>query len=79
MELLGIKDVTALVSGTAKKDGKVESVSIIYFENKEAADAEWDDVKKLMDEEKDDDSNWVIKKSGSMIYFGTEAGIKAAK
>ena len=79
LELAGINDVTAVVSGTAKKDDKVEHVTIIYFEDKEAADAEWEDVNKYMDDEKDEDSDWVIKKSCSMIYYGTEAGIKAAK
>ncbi len=80
LKLAGIDDVTAVVSGTANKDDKTEHVTIIYFEDKDAADAEWEDVQKYMDDEKDDkDSDWVIKKSGSMIYYGTKEGIKAAK
>ncbi len=82
LKLAGIDDVTAIVSGTAKIDDKVEHVTIIYFEDKEAADAEWEDVQKYMEDDKEqdgDESEWVIKKSGNMIYYGTKAGIKAAK
>ena len=79
LELAGINDVTAVVSGTAKKDDKVEHVTIIYFEDKEAADAECEDDYKYMADEKDEDSDWVIINTGSKIYYGTEAGIKAAK
>ena len=78
-ELAGIDDIEAGVSGT-NKDG--EHVTIFYFEEAEDAAEEWDDVKKYMNDEKADEekeSEWVIDKSGKMIFFGTKNAIKAAK
>ena len=77
----GISDVECVVSGTAKIDGKVEHVTIIYFEDDDAAKAEWEDVQKFMDDSKEDsdETEWVIEKSGNMIYYGTKNGVKAAK
>lgn len=74
LRLLGVDDIDTVVSGT-NKDG--EHVTIVYFEDKEAANDAWDDVKEYFEDKKDDD--WTIKKSGAMIYWGTSAGIKAAK
>lgn len=73
----GIEDLESVVSGT-NSDG--EHVTILYFEDNAAANDEWEDVQNYADDKKDDeDSDWVIKKSGNMIYFGTKAGVKAAK
>ena len=71
----GIEDLDCVVTAT-NKDG--EHVTIFYFEDSKAANAEWEDVKGYF-EDKEDDSDWTIKKSGAMIYYGTSAGIKAAK
>ncbi len=81
MKLAGIEGIDCVVTGTAVIDDKAEHITVIYFDDSKTADAEWEDVQKYMDEEKDDDkdTDWVIKKSGKMIYFGTEAAIKAAK
>ncbi|MBQ8408037.1 MAG: hypothetical protein IJY39_04160 [Clostridia bacterium] len=77
LSVAGIKDVECVVSGT-NSDG--EHVTIIYFEDKDAANAEWEDVQAYAEDEKDDEeTDWVVKKSGNMIYFGTKAGVKAAK
>ena len=77
----GISDVECVVSGTAKIDDSVEHVTIIYFEDADAAKAEWEDVQKYIDSSKKDgeESEWVIEKSGNMIYYGTKNGVKAAK
>lgn len=72
----GIEDLECVVSGT-NADG--EHVTIFYFEDSKAANEEWEDVKAYFEDEEDDDSDWTIKKSGAMIYYGTSAGIKAAK
>lgn len=70
-------DVEAVVLGVSE-DGK-EAVTIFYYEDSKAANEAWDDVKKEMEKENDDETKLVIKKSGKMIYAGTEAAIKAAK
>ena len=73
----GIEDLESVVSGT-NSDG--EHVTILYFEDYAAANDQWEDTKEYADKEKkDEDSDWVVKKSGNMIYFGTKAGVKAAK
>ena len=77
---LGVDDINTVVSGTGKIDDKYAHITIIYFEESEDANDAWEKVQKYADDKKDDDaSDWVCKKSGKMIYFGTKAAIKAAK
>lgn len=76
LKLLGV-DVDSVVTGTNKD---LEHVTIVYFEDKDAANDAWDKVKEYAEKDKDDeDSDWKIEKSGAMIYWGTSAAIKAAK
>lgn len=80
LSAFGIKDVDAVVSGSATIDDKFETVTILYFEDKDAANEAWENAQKYADDEKDDKAeNWVVKKSGAMIYFGTPNAVKAAK
>jgi cytochrome c556 len=76
---LGIKDVDAVVSGTAIIDDKAEHVTIVYFETAEAAKAAWEDMKEYAEKEDKDeeDTDWTVAKFGKMIYWGTKAAIKA--
>ncbi len=77
---LGISDVDCVVSASGIKDKKFESVTIVYFESSEDANDAWEKMQKYAEDEKDDDAeDWVCKKSGKMIYFGTPNAIKAAK
>lgn len=75
-----VKDVTDVVSASAMMGTNYEHVTIIYFEDTEAANDAWEDVKeKAEKDDKKEDEDWVIKKFGSMIYYGTKAAIDAAK
>ena len=76
---LGIKNVDTVVTGTAIIDKKGEHVTIIYFEEAEDAKAAWEKVKEYAEKEdkKEEDSDWTINKFGKMIWYGTEAAIKA--
>lgn len=77
---LGIKDVDVVVTGTALVNDKLEHVTIIYFEDADAAKAAWEDVKEYAEkEDKEEDEDWEIKKFGKMIWYGTKAAIKAAQ
>ena len=84
---LGIKGVDSVVTGTKTetKDDKttVETITIIYFTDANSAKTAEEKVTSKSDEEKknnkDEDSNWVFKRSGKMIYFGTKAAVKAAR
>lgn len=80
LALLGIKGVECIVSGV-NEDG--ENITIFYFEDADDAKEAWDGFEDILeefaDEEEMEDSDWVCKKSGKMIYYGTKAGAKAAK
>ncbi len=73
---LGIKNVTAVVSGM-NEDGEV--VSIFYFEDSASASDAFEAIEEEMKESDDEDTKIIVKKSGKMIYGGTEAAIKAAR
>ncbi|MBR7177478.1 MAG: hypothetical protein IKD26_04630 [Clostridia bacterium] len=85
--LLGFKDVDCVVTGSLLVEGegdeedKLEHVTIVYFESEEAAEAAWEKMQDYAAEEDEDskDSDWTIKLSGAMIYYGTSAAIKAAR
>ena len=76
---LDIKGVDTVVTATAIVDEKLEHVTIIYFEDTDTAKAAWEKVKEYAEKEdkKESDSDWKIDKSGKMIWYGTEAAIKA--
>ncbi len=74
-KLAGIDNVATVITGT---NGD-EAITIFYFDEAADANAEWEDVQKWSDDESDDDSDWVLKKSGKMIYAGTKNAVKAAK
>ena len=81
-KLLGVDNVECVVSGTGKIEGEYAHVTIIYFEEKDDANDAWEKIQKESEDDKkeaDEDSEWVCKKSGKMIYYGTKEAIKAAK
>ena len=81
-KLLGVDNVECVVSGTGKIDGEYAHVTIIYFEEKDDANDAWEKIQKESEDDKkeaDEDSEWVCKKSGKMIYYGTKDAINAAK
>ncbi len=78
LTVLGVKGIDAVISGT--KSG--EHVTVIYFTDSDSAkNAEEKVTKYVDDEEKDekDDSDWVFKRSGKMIYWGTKNAVKDAR
>ena len=64
-------DIIATVTATNGDEG----ISITYFKNASAAKTFWD--KNSGEIEKKD--GWVTKRSGSMIYTGTEQAVKDAR
>ncbi len=82
LKLLGVEGVKSVVSGSATIEDKFETITIVYFNDKDAAKTAMEKIEKYADENKDDkaeDSDWVVKQSGAMIYYGTKAAVKAAK
>lgn len=74
---LGVNGVTSVVSGAGTTtDGEVATVYVVYFESSSAANDAFDSVKDYANTQSIE--GLVVGKSGSMIYFGNEAGIKAA-
>lgn len=84
---LDIKGVDSVVTGTKTEKvddkDKLQAIMIIYFTDADAAKTAEEKVQKYSDDEKkenkDEDSDWVFKRSGKMIYFGTKAAVKAAR
>ncbi len=82
LKLAGIDGVDCVVSGTGKIDDEYAHLTIIYFEEAKDAKESWEKAQEYADKEKDDeakDSEWVVKKSGKMIYYGTKNAVSAAK
>lgn len=82
-KLLGLEsgDLTATVSGTKTDDNKnVQTITIWYFKDSAAAKRAWEKAQSYAeDQKKDEDSDWVVKKSGKMIYYGTSQAVKDAR
>ena len=79
----GESTIEATVTGTKTvedKDGnsKTEYITIIYYKTAAYAKEAWGDAQKDAEKEKKDDSDWVVSRSGKMIYWGTKAAVKAA-
>ena len=81
-KLAGIDGVECVVSGIGKIEEEYAFIKIIYFETKDDANDAWEKIQDDFEEDKEDskeESNWVCKKSGKMIYYGTKNAIDAAK
>ena len=81
---LGLEGLDCIVSGSKSVEGedgktKIEHVTIYYFEDADAAKASFEKLQDKSDEDKDDETDWVFKQSGAMIYYGTKAAVKAAR
>ncbi len=63
---------------TAMK-GDDEYISIVYYEDKDALKDAWEDAKEDAEKLKEKYENIVYKKSGMMIFIGTEQAVKDAK
>ena len=79
LKAANVQKVKTVVSGTKITEDGTEHITIVYFEDKDAANDAWENVEKYANNNAKDESDWVVKKSGAMIYFGTSAGVKAAK
>ncbi len=80
LAVAGIRDVSTVVTGTKIDGENSEHVTILYFKDKDAANAAWEKAEEYANKDEDkEESDWVVKKSGAMIYYGTKEGIKAAK
>ena len=76
--LLGIDDLDAQITAISKEDMD-DFITIYYFETTEAADNAWNKIKEEAEEKNNEDTEVVIKKSGKVIYFGTQNAVKAAR
>lgn len=72
-------DLTAVVYGVKGLIGG-ENITILYFKDSATAKEYWDKAQEQYGkDDSDKDSDYVIKRSGKMIYFGTKAAVKAAR
>ena len=75
---LGIDDLDAQIVAVSKEDID-DYITIYYFETKDAANAAWEKIEEEADEKMKDEEDVVLKKSGTMIYYGSKNAVKAAK
>lgn len=74
LTLAGVKNVTAFVTGIKSN----EVISMVYFKDTAAAKDNYAALEKVFKDE-DESKDMVIKRSGKVIYAGTENAIKAVK
>lgn len=82
LKLLGVDGIDCVVTGTGELEDEFAHITIIYFEESEDANDSWEKVQEYAEDNKDDEaeeSEWVCKKSGKMIYYGTKNAVAAAK
>ncbi len=78
LKVLGVDGINDVITGSKIVDDKLQHVTVIYFEDADAAKAAWEDVKEYAEKDKDEeDSDWKIGKFGKMIWYGTADAIKA--
>ena len=84
----GYNGMVAMVTGTKGVLGSLlsgekqfQTITIYYFESTSAANDAWEKIKSDSDKdkEKNKDSDWVCKKSGKVIYYGTKQAVKDAR
>lgn len=75
---LGADGADTVVTAT-HKDGK--HVTVVYFKDSKSAKDAMEKVQKYAEDNSDDEkeSDWVFKRSGAMIYWGTKDGVKDAR
>ena len=72
-----LKQIDAVTSISATNGD--EGVTILYFEDTDAAKAYYEDAQAQWEKLDDDEKEGMkMGKSGKVVYFGTEAGVKAA-
>lgn len=81
---LGLKGLKCIVTGSKSvedKNGetKVEHITIYYFYDADSAEAAFEKLQDKSEDEKEEETDWVFEQSGAMIYYGTNAAVKAAR
>ena len=80
MKLTTGVNVDAVVTGTKTADGKTDHVTIVYFADKADAKTAYEKLTDTANEDKEkDDTDWVFKQAGNIVYWGTSAAVKAAR
>ena len=78
LSMAGIKGVDSVLVATK---GGQQALVIMYFKTADDAKTAWEEAKSYMEKEEKDSksSDYVVGKSGKMIYGGTKEAVKAAK
>lgn len=74
LKLAGI-ETEAIVVGAKGTD----SIALVYCKNSSVAKDKYNEIKEILVKFMDDGDEMPIKRSGKVIYIGTDAAIKAAK
>ena len=84
-EKQGLTNLTCVIEATKISEDKRtrDSIVIYYFADKDSAETGFARLQKIFEEDTQKDakeqSKYTLKQSGTMVYKGTEAAIKAAR
>ena len=80
LRLAGVEGIDTVISGTkTDEDDKIQTITIIYFDEAADANEAWEAVQEYAEKNNDEEeTDWVVAKSGAMIYFGTKQGASDA-
>ena len=85
LTLIGVKGVDTVLEASYSKDDQSEYLCVLYFDSSKKMKEAWEKAKEYAEDEgkdnkeKDDDSDWVVGKSGKMIWYGTKNAVKASR
>lgn len=72
-----VDGITAIVSAGK---GLTDAITLVYFESSSKAKEHFDALKEQAEKDaEDEDVELIFKRSGKVIYFGTEDAVKAVK
>jgi len=78
-KLAGVDGVDCVVSAVNLDEDDAGFITIIYFDEAEDAKEAFDHIKDEAEDKMEKYEDYVCKKSGKMIYYGTKNAVKAAK
>lgn len=73
------KGLDAVVTGVKSLTEAENSIIIFYFDDAESANDAWEEIEDEYAKDNDDDTNYVIGKSGKLIYAGHKDAVEAAR
>ena len=75
-KLVATKGVVGSLLGSGEE---YQTITIYYFFTADAAKEAFEDIQQLSELERGEREDWVCKRSGDVVYFGTKQAVKDAR